>query len=535
MGIRDLLFIGLVLGGGAALSANLFPPQTPRKAEPASVPASKAPETRAIVDTVNAEFRALWAERGVSLVSRAPELAILRRLSLGLTGMVPSLEAIRRFEARPEGHRLDHWLTETFADRRHADYLAERLARSYVGTEAGPFLVFRRRRLVSWLSDELMNNRPYDGIVRELISSNGLWTDQPATNFITVTYDPERKLPDAERLAARVARAFLGVRLDCAQCHDHPFQPWKQKDFQGIAAFFGPTRSGFTGIHDGKDVYQMTDRKTNRRVTVEPRVPFAAELLPREGAPRERLARWLTDPRNRYFARATVNRIWALVCGLPLVEPVDDLTGLEEAPPALDRLADDFIAHGYDLRRLIRTIAAMEVFRLDSAAEPEPSEAQEAAWAVFPMTRLRPEQIAGSLIQSASLPTVDRDTHILLRIFRSISENEFIRRYGDTGVDEFDTACGTIPQRLLMLNGKLIEEKTKDAPLNAASQIGAFAPNDRAAVEVAYLTILTRRPTQEESAHFEGRLRGTRGKARTKVMTDLCWTLLNSTEFTWNH
>jgi hypothetical protein len=535
VGTRDLLFIGLVLGGGAALSANLFSWPTPRKAETSTGTAPSGPETRAIVDTINAEFRARWAERDVFPASRASDLAILRRLSLALTGTVPSLEEIRRFETRPEGRRLEDWLTETFGDRRHADYLAERLARVYVGTEAGPFLVFRRRRLVSWLSDALMENRPYNRIVRDLIAGEGLWTDQPATNFITVTYDPEKKRPDAERLAARVARAFLGVRLDCAQCHDHPFQSWKQRDFQGLAAFFGPTRSGFTGIHDGIDVYQMTDRKSNKPVTVDPRVPFAAELLPREGTPRERLARWVTDPKNRNLARATVNRVWALLCGLPLVEPVDDLASVEVIPTVLDRLADDFLAHGYDLRRLIRTIAATEVFRLDSASEPEPTEAQEAVWAVFPMTRLRPEQIAGSLIQSASLSTVDRDTHILLRTIGSISENDFVRRYGDTGVDEFDTACGTIPQRLLMLNGKLIHDKTKDAPLNAASQIGAFAPDDQAAVEVAYLTILTRRPTLEESAHFTARLRDTRGKTRTQVMTDLGWTLLNSTEFTWNH
>src|SRR4051794_725494 len=106
MGVRDLLFIGLVLGGGAALSANLFPPQVPRKAEPSAIPASKEPATRGIVDAVNAEFRRTWAERGVSPVGRAPELAILRRMSLAMTGTVPSLEEIRRFEARPEGRRL---------------------------------------------------------------------------------------------------------------------------------------------------------------------------------------------------------------------------------------------------------------------------------------------------------------------------------------------------------------------------------------------------------------------------------------------
>ena len=540
MGIRDLLFIGLVLGGGAAVSVNLFPPGPGPKAVSAlsarvGAASPVLAEVPPIVTEVNREFRREWAERAVVPAARAPELAILRRLSLALTGTVPSLEEIRRFEARPEAGRLSAWLNEALVDRRFTDYFAERLARSYVGTEGGPFIVYRRSRLVSWLSDELMANRPHDRIVRELIASDGLWTDHPATNFITVTYDQEKKLPDPERLAARVARAFLGARLDCAQCHDHPFQPWKQRDFQGLAAFFGPTRSGFTGIHDGTDTYKMIDRKTNKPVPVEPRVPFAADLLPSEGTPRKRLAAWVTDPKNPNFSRATVNRVWALLFGKPLVEPVDDLAGAEALPIVLKRLAGDFAAHGYDLQRLVRAIAATEAFQLDSGSDPEPTEAAESAWAVFPLTRLRPEQIAGGLIQSSSLPTVDRDSHIFVRIMRSAGENDFVRRYGDMGIDEFESGCGTIPQRLLMMNGKLLTEKIKESPFNAGTQIGMLAPDDRAAVEIAYLTILTRRPTPEESAHFEARLRGTKSDERNRAMSDLCWTLLNSTEFSWDH
>lgn len=164
---------------------------------------------------------------------------MLRRLSLALVGSTPSLEEIRQFEARPADDRLETWLESLLRDRRSADNLAERFARALVGTEDGPFLQFRHRRFTTWLSDAILANRPFDAVVRDLIADQGLWTDHPATNFISVTFNPENERPDPERLAARVARAFLGIRLDCAQCHDHPFQPWKQADFRGLAAYFG--------------------------------------------------------------------------------------------------------------------------------------------------------------------------------------------------------------------------------------------------------------------------------------------------------
>src|SRR5262249_26754660 len=194
--------------------------------------------------------------------------------------------------------------------------------------------------------------------------------------------------------------------------------------------------------------------------------------------------------------------------------PVDNLEPDGPVPPALQALADNFVAHGFDLRRLIRVIAATRVFRLDSAADPEPGEAEEKAWAVFPLTRLRPEQVAGSVLQSASTSTIDAKTHILLRLAREAQENDFVKRYGDSGEDEFEGHGGTIPQRLLMMNGKVVREHVAATPLNAPARIAWMAPNDPKAVEVAYLAALSRRPTPGEAAHFEAALAGDKNRGR---------------------
>ena len=270
----------------------------------------------------------------------------MRRLSLSLCGTIPSLEEIRRFEARPAGRRIDAWLDDLLHDRRCADYLAERFARAFVGTEDGPFLKFRRRRFVAWLSDAILENRRYDAIVRDLIADDGLWTDHPATNFLTVTIDEKTERPTPERLAARVSRAFLGVRLDCAQCHDHPFQPWKQARLPrpGRLLRRGPLRPPRHPRHRER---LPAARPQGQGVPVGRAVravPARAAAGHGTGGPRDRLAGWVTDPRNPNLARVTVNRVWALLFGRPLVEPVDDLPAAGELHPAL-------IAPGRRLRR----------------------------------------------------------------------------------------------------------------------------------------------------------------------------------------
>jgi hypothetical protein len=534
VGFRDVVFLAVVLGGTGIMGAGLLRSPGSPSAQ-TSKPLVVRSEIRTIAAAVDASFRDRWAEQKLVPAAPAPELTVMRRLALVLCGAVPSLEEVRRFEARPTENRLDGWLDDLLADRRCADYLAERFARAFVGTEDGPFLLYRRRRFIAWLSDTLLENRPYDSLVSELIADRGLWTDHPATNFVTVTFDPDAGRPVPDRLAARVARAFLGARIDCAQCHDHPFQPWKQSDFRGLAAFFGGAHSNLRGIHDAENDYMPPDHKTKEPVKVEPRVPFCPELLPEKGNPREKLAAWVVDQRNPNFSRATVNRVWALLFGRPLAEPVDDLRAAGELHPALGRLADDFAGHGYNLHRLIRTIAATEVFRLDSAVAETPSDEQEAAWAVFPMTRLRPEQVAGALFQCSSLTTLGPQSHWFIRMVTYTGRNDFVRRYGDTGEDEFDTRGGTIPQRLVLMNGDIVRDKIKSDLFTSPGRIADLAPDDRRAVETAYLAVLTRRPSSEEESHFTTRLAGTKKDERKERLTDLFWALINTTEFSWNH
>jgi hypothetical protein len=551
MWARNLLFFGVCTGVAAITAASLLPANRAaieKKWPHAAAGDDMRTSIAAVDDALAKSSKSAGAVAASPVAPRAPDLAIARRMSLALTGTIPSLEEIRTFESQPEGERLARWLEHLLADRRYSDYVAERLARTYVGVDDGPFLIYRRRRFVAWLSDQLTANRPFDAMVRDVIASDGLWTDTPAVNFISVTITEEQsKRADENRLAGRVARAFLGVRLDCAQCHDHPFDPrWTQATFQGLAAFFGHTTQGFTGIHDVPGVYEVADRKTGQKQTVAPAVPFQAELLADHGGPRQRLAAWITNPKNRAFARVTVNRAWALMFGKPLVEPIDSIPPDGDAPPALDRLADDFIAHGYDWRRLIRVIAGTAAFQRDSRENDSSADASNdastaaakapAAWSRFPLSRLRPEQVVGSLLQASRLHTIDQDSSILVQFGRAIGEKDFVRRYGDSGEDEFVERGETIPQRLLLMNGQLVDDKTRENLLaNAATRIARLAPDDATAVETSYLAVLTRRPTAPELDHFKARLAGTTGAARSAALADLYWTLFNSTEFSWNH
>ncbi|HZN33101.1 MAG TPA: DUF1553 domain-containing protein, partial [Pirellulaceae bacterium] len=384
--------------------------------------------------------------------------------------------------------------------------------------------------------------------VRRLISEEGIWTGKPATNFITATANPgQENQPDPIRLAGRTARAFLGMRIDCLQCHDDKLgnilvgspgniHDGTQADFHQLAAFFGATRISLVGVQEADQQYKTKYLKADAEEVVPAKVPFAREIFDGHGGRREQLARWVTHRENKPFARATVNRVWALLFGRPLVEPIDDIPLVGQYPPGMQLLADDFVAHKYDLQRLIRLIAASEAFRRDSRADFEITEKHERAWAAFPLSRLRPEQVAGSLIQASSLTTLNGDAHILLQLAKFGQTREFVERYGDLGEDEFVGRGSTIPQRLLLMNGQLVKERTQPNPLvSGSTRIAALGGSPQKQVEAAYLTVLTRRPTSDELAHFTRRLADREGRNQPEALEDLYWALVNSTEFTWNH
>jgi hypothetical protein len=540
--LRNAVILGALAAGVCWGVAELLTPPVVHAGGGFGVPKAMLEDIRQTAQVVDADFEKDWAQKQMQPAPRADDLTLVRRLSLALTGSIPSLQEIRMLESLKGADAVQGWLSHLLPDRRMSDYLAERLVRVYVGVENGPFLIYRRRRLVDWLSDSIQQNRPYDQIARSLIDSTGVWTTNPAVNFVTVTNQMNGKGPDEAKLAARVSRAFLGVQMDCVQCHDGKLgSTWKQEDFHQLAAYFGQAKFELNGLRDDpKQKYKTRYLGRTEEEVVPAMVPWKPELLPAKGTPRDKLARWVTSKENRPFARTLANRMWALLFNRPLISPVDDVPLEGPFPPGMEALADDLIAHDFDLQRLIRVIAATRVFQ-QSSRSTDPShpvtEEAEKVWAAFPVTRLRPEQMAGSVTQASSLSTIDAETHVLFRIKRDLDVANFVKRYGDSGEDNFDDAGGTIPQRLLLMNGSMISNNTNSNPLiNASTRIGMLAPDDRTAVEAAYLSIFTRRPTPAEANHFTGLLAAAKGRGvRNNAMSDLYWTLMNATEFSWNH
>lgn len=512
--------------------------------ELAPMPAAEVPQPlEESLTRVNAVFSSSWKDLKLDASPQALDHTVARRLSLALTGAPPSLEEIRRFEKLAKnGDPTQSWLNHLFEDQRYNNYVAERFARAFVGVGPGPFIIYRRRRMVNWLSEQLAVNRPYDELVRDLISSEGTWTTNPETNFITVAViqDGENKGPDEVKLAARTSRAFLGISLDCVQCHDDKFgDRWKQEDFHQLAAFFAQAEMSVSGVREKEEnEYETAYRGKKESSTVEPLVPFSAELKPEGGSRRDQLAQWVTHANNQAFARAAVNRTWAILFGRPLVDPVDDIPLEGPFPPGMEILAEEFIKSGHDFRFLVRLIAASEPFQLAShsgdSLKPVTAE-QETAWAAFPVTPLRPEQVAGSIIQSASFKALDSDAHIVDKLRRFGETNDFVKRYGDQGENEFQEGSGTIPQRLLLMNGKLVGERTGENPImNSSTRVARYSSSEKQAIEAAFLALLTRKPTPEELAYFEKSLIDKKQKPRDQASADMYWALINSTEFSWN-
>ncbi|MFT5303755.1 MAG: hypothetical protein ACI814_004575 [Mariniblastus sp.] len=546
---KNLLFLTLVVGGAGALSYLLM--SKDQIASPSSfAPGSQAQaEIRSVAQRIDEAFEFEWEKDNLDHASRASELIVARRLSLGLAGTIPSLEEIRELESQEPKDRNHWWVSRLLEDQRTSQFIAERLARALVGVEEGPFLVFRRRRFVSWLSEEIRNNRPYDQLVHRILTNEGLWTDTPSVNFYTRTLTDEEAegKPDPILLAGRTTRAFLGMRIDCLQCHDDFLgtinlgsaespESGMQSDFHSLAAFFSQVDNSLLGIRDNpsREPYQYKLLDEQEPGVIPAAVPFNRNLDSGEGGLRQRLASWVTHPDNKPFARATVNRMWAIMFGRGLVDPVDDISLEGPFPEALEILADDFVQNGYDLHRLIRIIATTEAIKLESQASFEVTRQHESSHAVFPMVRLRPDQVSGGIAQSTKLTTIDSTSHIITRLTKYGQQNDFVERFGDPGEDEFIDRGETVTQRLLMLNGKMIDERI-ESPLNAPLHLAGLAPNAAKAVEVVYLSTLTRRPSPEEAAEMVPAIETKRGKERTAEVLDLYWTLINSAEFRWNH
>lgn len=323
-----------------------------------------------VANQVDTRIDQACREQNLAPLGQTDDLLIARRLTLSLHGRIPSLAEIRELEQSDDRTKLQEFADRLLRDQRFGEHVGEVLTRSIVTNDDYDFPnPYRRVSFHRWLSNELNRNTPYDEIVRRIVAEDGLCCEHGSTNFFTA-YKCDPAL-----LAAQTARSFLALRLDCAQCHNHPFAEWKQEQFHGLASYYsGVTQSKWQVYGDWRP-YEYENHDKHLRERIAPKPPIRPDLDPGVGEPRARLAAWITHRENPYFSRAIVNSMWAMLFGRGLVEPLDDLSKPQSVPGVLDLLANDLVAHQFDLKHLLRVIVATQAFgRASSFDQPSTAE-----------------------------------------------------------------------------------------------------------------------------------------------------------------
>jgi hypothetical protein len=361
----------------------------------------------------------------------------------------------------------------------------------------------------AWLRKRLQANVGYDRIVRAIITSES--PDRDGASLEAFAEALDRK---PENLAASTSRLFLGIKLECAQCHNHPHARWTRQQFWEFAAFFS---SEIKHPISGK--------------ILSPRTPVGESPIPSKGADNKLLlARWMTSPANPYFGRVTVNRVWRYFFGRGLVEPVDETgnAGSHAYSELLDKLTRDFIARGYDLRFLVQSIVATQAYQRGSGSEAGSHEPEH--FTHMAVRSLSSEQLFDSLCLAAGRSYQKKEN-------RSGSEDDktargqFFIRFAEQ--EPSTDASTSILQALHLMSGKFMAEVMTAKSDDVVTTItNATSLDDRHRIEELFLHVLSRRPGPQETARF-ARFIG-QGNRRDRL-ADLLWVLLNSSEFRFNH
>jgi hypothetical protein len=460
---------------------------------------------------IDARLEAAWRARGLRPRPRAGDEVFLRRAYLELVGSIPSVSEARDFLDSTTLDKRGELVRSLLEDRRFAEHQARLWARTLApaGNTRGP--------LEAWLRGEIRKNTPFDQAAKAMLTARGSATTAgPAAFYFAVGNSPER-------LAEAVARGLMGVRLGCAQCHNHPFTSWKREDFWGLAAFFAGTGTSPAQVNDG-----LTTTITPPNGTREYPAKFLEGPAPRfpEGrSPRAVLAEWLVNPKNRFFAANVVNRVWQDLCGTGLVSTVDDLDTLEAAERAqiLDGLAARFTASGFDLRWLIEGICLSKAYQQESLASPEPGSARR------PVRALSPDQIFAALDQALCL----KKGRGLGPRYTSEGQNLMARLEEARGSNPTDFKGG-IPQALLLMNGPLVTRATAlEDSLTLRAVVEAPFLKEAEKLDTLFLAAYSRLPRADEQDRLLKVVRARPGdpEARRQAYANIFWALLNSPEF----
>ena len=465
----------------------------------------------------------------------ADDATFLRRVSLDLTGQTPTPTAVQAFLADPTPQRqkrqklidrligspayVDHWTLKW------GDLLQS--SRKYLGDKG--VYAFRQ-----WIHDSIAADKPYDRMARELLTARGSSDDDPAANYFRVTRE-------AKPTMEKTTQVFLGVRMVCAQCHDHPFERWTQNQYYEMAAFFSTVglRAGYEVgeeiVFDRRADYEMHHPKDSH--VVPPRFLVASPVeVPADERRRDAFAQWITSRDNPFFAKAIANRVWSYLFGKGIIDPVDDIRASNPPsnPALLEALAKDLADHNFDLQYLMRTIVNTRAYQTSIETNDWNAGDRVNFSHAFPR-RLSAEELMDAVEAAAgarpNFPEVPEDTNAEQLVDPHVGQEGFLDVFGrpprESACECERRADFSLPQALNLVNGGTISDAVAD-PKGRVAKLVLGGKNDEAIVEDLYLAALGRVPT---SAERERGLRYLGGGARATRAQDLLWALLNSKGF----
>ena len=520
--IRLSVVLTLVLG-------NALFTQVPSIAQESSLVArDAADEMAALIDRRIAEG---WERNGVKPAPVTDDPEFLRRTYLNVVGRIPSVNEVLEFLEETSPNKRRELVERLLESPGYLSNFTDLWIDAIIPEAASNLNQFGRfgdvEQFRTWLRGRLDRNEGFDRVAREVIT--GTMETQSEGNTSAFVRLKEGK---PENLAAGTARVFLGVRLECAQCHNHPFAKWQREDFWKFAAFYGETPAvdiGPAGVGGKKIKIPETDKEVVA-VFLDATEPTFANST----TPRATLAAWVTSKENTYFARSTVNRVWGHFFGIGIVEPIDDFDDRNPAshPELLDELARAFVASNFDLKFLVRAITRSRAYQLASR-RTDPSQQEPRHFSRMLVKGLTADQLFNSLTWATGNAEINQGP----RGFRINGQRQQFRELFGQQVSSPGEVQTSILQALLMLNGNFVDQASspQDSMTLSAILAAPFFTNAER-IETLFFAALARPPRPDEASiflkYFEGETPGYDSK---QALGDVYWALLNSSEFSLNH
>ncbi|MEQ1851577.1 MAG: DUF1549 and DUF1553 domain-containing protein [Chthoniobacteraceae bacterium] len=461
----------------------------------------------------------------------------LRRAQIDITGTLPTPTGIKAFIADKDPQKRAKAIDQLLARKEFLDIWAMKWSellqlRSGRNNNEGSYKAVLG--YYTWIRDQLEKNMPVNEMARQLIVASGSNFENPAANYYQLQTDPLK-------LAEDTAQAFFGTRIQCAQCHNHPFDRWTMADYRGFVAFF--TQVGRKNGEDPRERVIFNTSSGDARHPVDNRVippKFLGEEPPDcNGKDRRQvLADWVASPKNPFFPRHVANLVWAQYMGQGIVEPVDDarLSNPPSNPELADALAAKLIEYNYDLRRLVRDICNSAAYQRATRAN-ESNALDERNFAKATIRRIRSEVLLDCITQATETQDKYRGLPLGARaveIADGKTTSYFLTTFGRTDREEIcarEKVGPTLSQALHLLNGETIESKIAQGGLVQKLMKANMTPRE-IATEL-YLRTFSRNPTEQELRKLEEFWGVT--EEQPKVYTDIFWALMNAKEFMFNH